>query len=187
MSAKNFRFILVGFIVGAFIIGGAVGYFGVTFLGQKVKEVDHVKIEAEVNEDARVSAEQTELRFEDARIERLHDYLAKIIPEPAYQDQIVADVKKYADDSDVPLKSLVFTDGVGGQGVAAPKIEGARPVSVALTLGSDIPYKNFIKFVEKLENNLQHIQVLSLDMQPSPTDPRLLTSAGLSIAVYVEK
>ncbi len=57
---------------------------------------------------------------------------------------------------------------------------------IQLGLDGDISYKDFIAFVKKLENNLQHVQVLTLSMSPLSENREILASPGITIALYIE-
>lgn len=181
MSASMFRFVLLGMIVVTLGLAGSAGYFGTKILHEKVAASTKIKIDAKTNSDAQLSAEKARQELNEPEKAKLAEFLEKVIPEAEYRNQFLADVNKYAAESGVPLTSLSYP----GDG-RAPAIQGTVAVPIQLTLGSDIPYDNFINFVEKLENNLQHVQVLNLNMQPQEDDRSILSSASLTIALYVE-
>lgn len=181
MSASAFRFVLLGLIVVTLGLGVAAGYLGLNMLHNQVAETTKVKIDTDVNVEARLSAEQAQRRLDEPEVAKLSEFLIKVIPEDSYRNQFLADVNKYAAESGIPLTSLSYAEDAG-----APAIPGTVPVPIQLTLGGDIPYSNFISFVKKLESNLQHIQVLNLAMQPLESDRSILGSASLTIALYVE-
>lgn len=180
MTARKFRFVLLAAIIVAIGAVGAGSYFGVTYLRQQVAAADKVKIEAEVNSLASTDATRAQQQLDDPRIARLANYLEDIIPMASYREQFIADVSKYAIDSGVPLASLTYS-----KGGAAPPIKGAVAIPIAITAGQ-VPYRNFINFVKKLENNVQHVQVVTINLLPSDKDLTLLQLPTVSIALYVE-
>lgn len=188
MNAQRFRFVLAGLIVLILAAIGATGYYGITVLHNLASESDKVKIEAQVNDDASIDATKAEQQFHDPRVERLTKYLDELVPPKTYRDQFVADINKYAADSGVAITSLVYSGGNGAKPSAkTPVIEGANAIPIEISLGNDIAYDDFIDFVKALEGNLQHIQVLSLDLSPSADDRSKLANASLTVALYVEK
>jgi len=189
MNAQKFRYVLVAAIVLVLAGTAALGFYGVTFLHKLASESDKVKIEAQVNNDASIDANQAEQQFRDPRIARLTEYLEDIIPDKRYRDQFVADINKYAADNNVNVNSLLYAGSAEGTSasIKAPELEGAQAVPVVLTLDANIKYDDFMNFVGAIEGNLQHIQVLSLDLTPSIEDRTVLANAAIEIALYTEK
>lgn len=182
MNAQKFRYVLIGLIVLVVAAGGAVGYYGINLLHEKVNAAQKINVEAEVNNEAGIYAQQAQQRLNDPEIARLSNYLAKVIPENSYQNQFIADVNKYAAESGVPLTSLAYEDSAED----IPAVSGSVAVPIQLQLGENIPYRNFISFAKKLENNLQQVQILSVSLQPQPENRAVLQSASLTVALYVE-
>lgn len=183
MNAQKFRYVMVALIVLTVGAAAAAGYFGLGILHERVAQAETVKVDAEVNVEAGLYAERAERQLEDPEIATLSEYLAEVIPENSYRNQFIADVNKYAADSGIPLSSLSFSEA--GAGIEAPVAE-AEAISIQLQLGESVPYANLISFVKKLENNLQQVQVLSINLQPDEENRAILQSPSLTIALYVE-
>lgn len=186
MNAQKFRFILVGLILLALGAGGTAAYLGLDMLRQRVDEAARLKIDTEANRQAYLSAKEAEQQLSDLDIARLETNLEKVVPDNAYANQFIADVNKYAADSGVRILALSYAEAGGSSAGGAPVISGTAAVPLQLTLGENTAYDDLITFVDKLETNLQHVQVLTLTMQPQAGDRTVLASAALSLALYVE-
>lgn len=184
MNAQKFRYVMLALIVLTLGAAAGAGYFGLDMLHERVAEAETVKVDADVNIEASLYAERAQQQLENPEIAKLSEYLAEVIPENSYRNQFIADVNKYAADSGIPLSSLSFAEE--DSGTIEPPVAEAEAVPIQLQLGENVPYGNFISFVKKLENNLQQVQVLSINLQPNEDNRSILQSPSLTVALYVE-
>lgn len=192
ITAIRLRIMLIVAILLLLGGGAMASYFVLQVVREQIREVSHIRIDADVSAEAETNAFQAKMELEKPEVAQLIEFTNAILPDASYRSQFLADVKSYADQSKVTITSIAFNDttpATGGTAVPQTIIPGvnATPVPLSLTIGEGASYDDFIGFMKKLENNLQFVQITSLNIQPSPNNPKLLASANLEIQLYVQK
>ncbi|MBL8158910.1 hypothetical protein JNJ66_00465 [Candidatus Saccharibacteria bacterium] len=184
MTARKLMYVLLGLLGLMFVGTGAGMYYMHGLVRESITATNRIRIDAEVNDKAQESLAAVQNSFNDPEVQKLSEYMKQVIPPAEYKSQFVADVYKYAEDSGVSLSGVTFDESTTG---ASPAPAGAQAIPMSIAFGSDLTYNGFTEFVKKLENNLQHVEVKSLNMQPDATDPGRLSSASLKVELYTEK
>lgn len=122
-----------------------------------------------------------------------------------YQNQIVSDLSRIANNAGVEIQSWNFTEqataGGGetsGSGEAAstaptegaPAVSGqAQPtlnsVNISIQLSPDVEYRSFLKFISLIERNPTRMQILSISLTGSEKGAGFVNSQAMDIKVYV--
>ncbi len=184
MNARKLMLVLLASLVIVFGAAGFGTYYAYGMLQENVRAANHVKIDAELNDQAQASLQNVQKQFSDPAVEKLLTAMSQVIPPDSYRSQFVADLYKYASDGGISVTGITFLDkGV----VATITPAGVVTMPLTITIGAGSSYDNFTAFVKKLENNLQHVQVNTLTMQPDANSPDLLSSASLNVEVFIKK
>jgi hypothetical protein len=181
-TAQLIHWSLYGLIV---ILVGGIGY-GVYFTHQKlsqyVAEVDHLKIDSEINQQGIENAQKLRKALDENR-----DSVARaeaIVADTKYyeyQDQIVKDIGSYAAASNITVLGFDFS--------AAPSknssIKGIKTMVATISLQSPVQYANYLRFLKLVERNLTKMQVTQMDIANDLKTPGTISSPVLTLEVYV--
>jgi hypothetical protein len=170
--------------IGLLILG--IG-FAVSFTHQKlstyVMEVDHLKIDSEINQQSIENARR--LRQSLAENQESVVRAASIVADTKYyeyQDQIVQDITSYANASGVTVLGFDFTTTTKAQ---ASKVKGLNTVVANISLKSPVQYQNYLRFLKLIEKNLTKMQVTQLEISNDLKSATTINSQLISLEVYV--
>lgn len=188
MNSRKLMYVMLG-ILGLALAGTGAGiYYGYGLLQQNVQSANHIKIDAELNDQAQSSLSLMQQKFQDPSIQKLSDYLNQIVPSAAYRSQFVPDIYAYAQHSNVTISGLSFDAAptVGPRATSAvPTPPGSTPMPVTVSIDKGSTFSEFTDFVKALENNLEHVQITTLTMTPDASDPNKLASANITLQVFI--
>ncbi len=174
------------------LIGG-IG-FGVYMTHQRltsyVTEVDHLKIDSELNQQSIENAK----RLRNV-IDQNKDSVARAATIVAdtksyqYQDQIVQDIGSYASASGLTVLGYDFISPAAAQATgktaAPPAAGGVKTVVATVSLKSPVPYDRYLKFLRLIERNLTKMQVTQLDISNDLKTPGSISSPIVTVEVFV--
>lgn len=162
--------------------------FGVSYTHHKlatyVTDVDHLKIDSELNEQSIQNA---------LKLRRVLDQNSDSVSRAAaivadtkyyeYQDQIVQDIGSYASASGLTVLGFDFSATKTTKPTST--IKGINTVVAAISLKSPVPYSNYLRFLKLIERNLTKMQVTQLDISNDLKTPGTISSPVVTLEVYV--
>lgn len=177
---------------------GTAGFYAVqSKLSEYASEISSKVAEADSSNN---SVEQ--LRRLESELERLADVRAKsqsiVAASQTYQNEIIMDLNIYAEQAGVKISQFSFGAGAAGsagssasaatpqagEGAAAGGGGGSRTESVSITLSPPTNYRNLLKFIRSIENNLTKMQLAGITLSPGQSADTVSTNT-LTIEVYV--
>lgn len=203
MTAKRLFYGLLGG-VGLIILAVALTvFYGNQMLVKQNKRLADTKLQL-----ANLDSVQSSLVTAKRDIEQYSviEQIAKtVVPQEKDQARTVREIVKIADESGISISGISFaSSSLGTVGKAktpaaaagttttqTEKVEGLTGVEklpITITSDSDKPvsYKNFLLFLEKLEQNRRTSQVADVNIQPN-SDNRNFLNFSLKINVYIKK
>ena len=172
--------------VGLLVIG--IGVSAVVLhqnLGAYVTQVDHLKIDAEIDERGIENAAllRQKLRDNSDSVERA----AAIVADTTfyqYQDQIVQDVTSYGKAAGIDVLGFDFSSSATA--AAKPStVSGLKTVTTTVTLKNPVNYRSYLRFLKLLERNLTKLQVTQIDIASDIKTPGVITAPTVTLEVYV--
>lgn len=203
MTAKKLYYGLLGSLVLIAIAVIATVFYGNQMLGSQNKKLAETKVQL-----ANLDSVQSSLVTAKRDIEQYSviEQIAKtVVPQEKDQAKTVREIVKIADESGISIASISFASStLGNTGKAkAPaastgtsttqteKVEGLTgveklPITVTSDSGKPVSYRNFLQFLERLEQNRRTSQVADVNIQPS-ADNRNFLNFSLKLNVYIKK
>lgn len=188
MKLKISSVILVHWLLYATIVllAGAViagGYFIHDRLTSYITTVDHLKTDADINDEAILNAQRLSVALETHRdsVKRAEAIVADT-KYYEYQDQIVRDITSYANAAGVTILGFDFPVTTSAKGGSA---KGVKSVAATISLASPVPYDNYLNFLKLIERNLTKMQVSELNLTSSLSTFGRVGSPTISMEVYV--
>lgn len=174
------------------LIGG-IGY-GVYMTHQRltsyVTEVDHLKIDSELNQQSIENAKKLRSVLDENKDSVAR--AASIVADSKsyqYQDQIVQDIGSYANTAGLTVLGYDFISPSAAQATgktAAPTTaSGVKTVVATVSLKSPVPYDRYLKFLRLIERNLTKMQVTQLDISNDLKTPGSISSPIVTVEVFV--
>jgi len=169
-------------IIALLVAGlGAGAYFMQKQLSGYVRDVNHLKIDSELNEQDIQQATRLEKALSDHKedVERA----AAIVADTTYyqyQNQIVQDITSYGSTAGIEVLGFDFA----AKSTAQP-INGVKSVVATVSLKSPISYPNYLRFLKLIERNLTKMQVSKLDITLPLENPGFVNSSSMTVEVYV--
>ncbi len=179
----NFVLIISVAILGVISISGV--FFAQSKLAAFVTQTDHLKTDAELNEQNIATGEKlkTVLASNAANIQRVEQVVADT-KSYQYQDQIVRDINKYADTAGITILGFNFVQsGVTTKGAASTT---PKTLTAIITTNNPINYTDFLHFLRLVEANLTKMQVTQIDLQANTDKAGLIDSQTITLQVYVK-
>lgn len=124
-----------------------------------------------------------------------------------YQNQIVSDLSRIANNAGVEIQSWTFTEqavasggetssGSGETVAPTAPAEGApvaggqtqptlNSINITIQLSPDVEYRSFLKFISLIERNTTRMQILSISLTGSENGAGFVNSQAMDIKVYV--
>ena len=188
MKPKISSVILVHWLlyVSILLLAGAViagGYFAHTHLSSFITTVDHLKTDAEINDEAIINAQRLSVALETHKdsVSRAQAIVADT-KYYEYQDQIVRDITSYANTAGVTILGFNFT---ATPATASGSVKGVKSVSASISLANPVPYDNYLRFLKLIERNLTKMQVSEMNITSDLRSLGQISSPTLTMEVYV--
>jgi hypothetical protein len=183
LTAKKLYLVLCTLVGLALVALAGSAYMANQVLTQKSKVVHDASLKTKTLEDR-----QNKLRKARANIEKYKDLAqiaTSIVPRDKNQAQTVREITSLAARNGIKLGSITFpssslgntTAPAGGSGdsqlKAVPTIPGTFVLSITVTSDTKAPatFKNFIKFLEALEQNRRTALVTGITITPDTSNP----------------
>jgi hypothetical protein len=164
LKPQTMRGILSFILVAAVLGGAALFYLGLTTVQTYSEDVNKRLIDATASE-TQVRQLQT-LRQKIADNEALIAKADKVFATPSnYQAEALNDVRAYANQAGVSIRSTDFDDPSSGT------------YSITVRLNNPVNYTSLVRFITLIEGNLPVLQLTSLDIS------RPQTNAGTNVTV----
>lgn len=174
---------LYGLIVLLLAGIGAGSYVLHKGLSRRALEVNHLKIDSEINEQGIANAQKLQ-RVLDENAENV-DRAAAIVADTKYyeyQDQIVRDISAYAAAANLTVLGFDFSTSAASKASAVP---GLKSINATISLQSPVPYNNYLRFLKLIERNLTKMQVTQLDISNDLKTAGAISSPIITVEVYV--
>lgn len=195
-ASKISKISLVNWILYAVIVLliGGIGY-GVYMTHQRltsyVTEVDHLKIDSELNQQSIENAKKLRTVLDSNQDSATR--AAAIVADTKfyqYQDQIVQDIGSYANTAGLTVLGYDFISPAAAQATgktATPKTaSGVKTVVATVSLKSPVPYDRYLRFLRLIERNLTKMQVTQLDISNDLKTPGSISSPIVTVEVFVQ-
>lgn len=172
--------LVIGVGFGAYVMHNSLSDF--------VTEVDHMKIDSEINEQGIDNAKRLRRALDDNKESVTR--AAAIVADTKYyqyQDQIVEDISSYASASGLTVLGFDFSSASSGPtGQTAPTSSGLKTVVATVSLKSPVPYENYLRFLKLIERNLTKMQITQLDISSDLKSPGTISSPIITLEVFVQ-
>ncbi len=189
MRQKRAYLVMLGVLAATVLIGLAGFYLGEQRLAKRAASI------ADLKADQQIAQQQIEIYKEtEAKVEELSfvkELADDVLPQEKAQAAAVAQLQVLARESGVGVQTISFGGSSDpkspelSQTNAVDGVTGVRTFQVTLSLETGSTYKEFLNFLQKLERNRRKMQVTSLAITPDSNNRNILSSANLSINVYL--
>ena len=167
------------------VLIAGIGY-GTYFVHQKlsgyVVQVDHLRIDSEINQQGIENAQKLRRALDENQ-----DSVARAAAIVAdtkyyeYQDQIVKDITSYASASGLTVLGFDFSTTTS----KTSSIKGIKSMVANISLQNPVPYNNYLRFLKLVERNLTKMQVTQMDISNDLKTAGTISSPVLTLEVYV--
>lgn len=190
---------MVGSLVISVLLLGTVVYYG--NLSLKTESAKLVDLKA-TNQS--LETQQTNLITAKRDLEKYSDIdeiTQEIVPQDKDQARAVREIVTLAGQSGFELESITFPQSNLGassttdkttsnatisQAVPVKGIKGVYSLEAVITPKGNIPYSQFLSFLEKLENNRRTAQVSSIRIEPATGGDSEFISFTLNINLFLK-
>ena len=198
-TAARLRLILSVSLFAIPLIAGGIFYYIYGQLQNVAVNVSHTVVDAQSRQSSIQTLQeiQTELNNNKDIIAKANSIVADS-QSYQYQDQILNDIKGYADKAGITITNVDFsnTSTTGGSTGTAPRSgtqqtptvatpSGVKTVSVSITMQNPIGYDNFLQFLRSIEDNLTKMQVQKISLSKGTGSGDSVASDVLTLQVYV--
>ena len=185
LTARVVSLILIAIILLLVSLIGLSSWYMQKQLAAGVISADHAKIQAQLSQTELQRAEKLSTYFIDNRA--AVDRAAAVVADTrtyqfGYQDQIVRDIQSYAAKAGVSVTGYAFPEQAVN---SAPDTTGLKSVTATLTLSTPVQYRNLLFFLKYIEQNVTRMQIIDLQLTPASGNANNLSTAGLTLKVYV--
>lgn len=168
------------------LLVGGIGYGAYSMhqtLSSYVVQVDHLKIDSEINQQGIENAQKLRraLNENSDSVARA----AAIVADTKYyeyQDQIVKDVGSYAAASNLTVLGFDFAATTASK---TSSIKGINTMVATISLQNPVSYTNYLRFLKLIERNLTKMQVTQMDISNDLKTPGTISSPVITLEVYV--
>lgn len=152
LKPQGVRTILAIILTVAIMGGGALFYLGLSTVKEYSAQVNNRLIDADASE-AQIRQLQA-LRQQINQNETLIAKADRVFSSPSdYQAQTLTDVRTYANQTGVSIRSIDFDDPSNGS------------YSLTVRLNNPVNYPSLIQFITLIEGNLPKMQLTSIDIK----------------------
>lgn len=203
MNSRRLFFVLVGVLFVINASGIALLVFGNKMLDTQNTKLTELKVESntlDIVQQSLVKAKKDVEKYKD-----LAQVVETVVPQEKDQVRTIREIVQIAQESGVSIDSINFpsstlgnTNKVGSPTAAATnattntqtqKVDGLSNVErleITIASSGQVPYDNFILFLQRLEQNRRTAQVGSITVTPSGID-KSSVSFSLVLNVYIKK
>lgn len=174
LNAPLLRIILSIGLVLLIVAAGAIAYFANNHLQTYTAEIRRTIIDSRASDknNDNIDTLERQLKANKDTVTRA----AQIVADSQsykYQNEIIRDIKTYAEANKVDISSVVFVadtaaaSSAPASGANAPKtttINGVKPTTVSVALAREVSYPNALGFIHAIEQNLTKMQISSLGL-----------------------
>ncbi len=209
MTSKRLFYILIAAVVILMGAGGAIIYFGNSYLQKRSNQLLSLKAESVALQQQQESLNQA--KKDVAKYAELEKIAKTIVPQEKDQAKTVREIIQLADESGIPIATISFpTSSLGGTAAkTTTPATGTTPaatnktaisqltpvagiaglyemeITVQSNTSNAIPYARLLTFLSKLEQSRRTAQVKTITIQPSPQDRSKLTFSVV-LNVYIK-
>lgn len=184
MTAKRMFYLLSTLVLLLSVAVLGVGYAANVALTSKANELSKLKAEAEATQSLQSLLQKN--KSDLVRYKELNDIARAVVPQDKDQAQTVGEINKIARESGITrLASISFPASTLGAVAAAKPVGGITqvtpvkgisgvyilPITVTVDQTRPVTYKQFVTFLEKLEQNRRTAQVSDISLKPDPKNP----------------
>lgn len=201
-DAVTMRIILVVVLIAILLLMGGGFYLAYTSLEKTAKEVSEVQTQAQTS-DAKLqnlALLEKQLKENSVAVDRAKQIVADS-QSYQYQNQIINDLTYYANQAHISITSFTFQDSTAAASssssstsssstsstnstLPASTVNGVKSTQVAIQLGGNVAYQDFLHFLYLIEQNLTRMQVADVTMSKGD-DPNTVSAQSLNIEVYI--
>ena len=201
-DAVTMRIILVVVLIAILLLMGGGFYLAYTSLKKTAKEVSEVQTQAQTS-DAKLqnlALLEKQLKENSIAVDRAKQIVADS-QSYQYQNQIINDLTYYANQAHISITSFTFQDSTAAASssssstsssstsstnstLPASTVNGVKSTQVAIQLGGNVAYQDFLHFLYLIEQNLTRMQVADVTMSKGD-DPNTVSAQSLNIEVYI--
>ncbi len=195
LTPATVRIILIIIMLLLVVIGGAAFIYGRDLIKQYAVDAQETsqKAKASSNELRDLQNMKTTLEQKHATVERAAQ-LTSNSKLYVYQDKIIDDITKYANDAGLRVKNITFSDPKAATAASSASASGATTATTVLpasiksriatvTLDSPVDYYKMLNFIHSIEQGLFRMRVAQVGL--SRDGKGNVTSDVLNIEVYV--
>ena len=171
LTAGLLRIILLASLV-LLILCAALGfYYTQGLLRQFAVDTSHLNAKAAMSEQNLGALQSIEEYLANHTNERKR--AAGVVAESKayrYQNEIIADIRAFARDSDVTITEYTFNeDSTAGAAPAKaapakPTVSGLKSKTVSIGVKSPVRYTNLLNFIHRIEQNTTKMQIASVSL-----------------------
>jgi hypothetical protein len=208
MNSKRLFILLVSILFLVNASGIALLVMGNKYLDKQNSKLTELKVESDtldVVQRSLIRAKKDVETYTD-----LANVVAAVVPQEKDQARTVREIVKIASESGISITSINFPNSTLGTAATATNT-GGQPSATAATSGTTntqtqkvtginnverleitvqsgtaVPFKNFILFLQKLEQNRRTAQVSNVSINPNTENPNYV-QFSLVLNVYIKK
>lgn len=210
LTAGKLRYILVGTLVLLFLVGGGGFYFAQNLLKSYAKETSTLNSQASISDQNLEALRNIQAYL--AAHEQDQELAQKVVADSKqyrYQNEIVGDISKFANQSGISITAYNFTSDSAtgttgsGAGTTTPPATGGtatpspgssatggvsslKSTTVNVTIRSPVNYTNLLNFISRIEQNITKMQIAGISLTRSDEGGKSqVSSESFDIEVYV--
>lgn len=190
LTATRLRLLLSASLFLIVAIGVGIFSLAESQLKKFAVEVNHATIDSQASENNIQALQKIEQELTSQQETVLKaNKIAANSQSYQYQNQIISDLNRYAKRAGITLTNIDFASETtassgspSGSAPATPAPAGLKPATISVAIKSPTNYKNLLRFLHSLEQNLTKMQVSSISLSKSEEG---ISSEVLNIQVYV--
>lgn len=187
LTAKRFYYVMIALNCLMFIAVFAVAFLGNNLIKQEATKLTKAKTDNRVINEQQSSLIQAKKDVE--KYKDLNEIMKSVVPQDKDQAKTIREISKIASETGVAIKDIKFQTSNLGQSItpaagqtdpsktALPTISQVKPIEgikgvyvLQIDISSQdtqpISYTDFIKFLQRLENNRRTAHVNTINVKP---------------------
>ena len=196
LTPTRLRLILISVLVLLFAAGGVIFMYGYQNITAFSATAQVVAAQAQASNSSLQTLITTKRELEkDASAVSRASQLVSESKSYVYQDQIISDINKYANEAGVGITNITFTDTkttavtsptTSANAASAPT--GIKSETASVTLANPVDYYKMLNFIHFIEQSLFKMQISQIGLSRSGSNDggsNTITSDVLTIEVYI--
>lgn len=197
MTPKKFFYVLLGLLAIIIVVFGLGFKFGLAKIDEEKEDIATVKAQISAVDEKLAITIATQTKLE--QLDFIDAIANEVLPQEKFQPELVSQIYKLADQNDITIVSMTFSNQnitESGGAVVIPKVTQATPLKDApgvytlpVVLNANGSYDDLLNLLEDIETNRRKMQVQSIKITPvKDSDGRLTGRFTLTITldVYVK-